>query len=324
MKVVYFIQSHKNPKQVCRLVKVIKTFSPNSLVLLSHDFSCSPLDLNELRQFYGIELIKRKKSVRRGDDSVLAVYLSIINWLFEHNYDYDWLICLSGQDYPVLPIPEIETFLATTEYDGFITYWNLYSEKSPWGKEGGQKRYFVQYVKLPEWSKWWLRKMTRIEPFVPLLNIQWRYALIGLQAQSTPFNDNFRCYGGWYWNTLSKKCVDLLRNYLVKHPELLKYYQRTLAPEESIVATILVNSKEVNICNDCLRYLDFPTELGGCARNLTTVDYDKIVNKNFHFARKFDPKPENNILDLLDERLDTRANNEAESSNIVRVRESSI
>lgn len=170
MKVVYFIQTHKNPAQICRLVQVIKKSSPNSLVLLSHDFSSCDLDLSNLQHFSGIELIKRNRSARRGDDSVLEIYLDAINWLFEHNCQFDWLICLSGQDYPIQPISELEAFLATTEYDGFINYWDVLSEESPWSKEAGRKRFFAQYLSLPQWSKWWLRKVSRIEPFIPFEN----------------------------------------------------------------------------------------------------------------------------------------------------------
>ena len=303
MKVLYFIQSHKNPEQVCRLVKVIKKSSPNSSVIISHDFSCSNLDLTNLRQFSGIELIKRKKSARRGDDSVLQIYLDAINWLFEHNCDFDWLICLSGQDYPTRPISEIEDFLSRTKYDGFMSYWDVLSEESPWGKEVGRKRFFAQYIRLPEWSKWWLRKLSRIELFIPILKIQWRFALIGLEAKSTPFNDHFRCYGGWYWNTLSRKCVEFLRDYLEKHPELLRFYKKTLAPEESLIASVLVNSKQFNLCNDCLRYLDYPPELFGYAKSLSVDDYAKIISSRSHFARKFEPKEDSKILELLDKRL---------------------
>ncbi|MGV2829116.1 beta-1,6-N-acetylglucosaminyltransferase [Myxosarcina sp. GI1(2024)] len=311
MKIVYFIQSHKNPEQICRLVKTIKNSSCNSLVLLSHDFSSCPLDLSNLSHFSGIELIKRYRGARRGDDSVLEIYLEAIEWLFERNFNFDWLICLSGQDYPVRPIPELEAFLATTKHDGFISHWDVFADESPWGKETGRKRFFTQYLKLPQGSKWWLRKLSRIEPLLPGVIFQWRFSLIGLEVKSTPFNDNFKCYGGWYWNVLSRKCVDYLRAYLEEHPQLLKFYRRTLAPEESLIASVLVNSNQFDLSNDCLRYLDYPPELFGFARNLTTEDYSKIAHGNFYFARKFEPEPDDKILDLLDELIEAKATEES-------------
>lgn len=304
MKIVYFIQSHKNPVQISRLVEVIKkSSSPNSLVLISHDFNCCQLDLSHLQQYSESEIaiIKRTKSARRGDDSVLAIYLDAIDWLYEHNCDFDWLICLSGQDYPIQPIAQIEAFLAETEYDGFMEYWDILSEKSPWGIEAGHKRFFAQYVPLPTWSKWWLRKLSRIEPFIPNLKVQWRFALIGWAAKSVPFSDRFKCYGSWYWNTLSRQCIDFLRNYLEENPQLLEFYHKTLAPEESLIATILVNSQQFKLKNDCLRYLDFPSQLFGYAQSLTVDDYEELAHSDSHFARKFDTESDCKILDLIDE-----------------------
>ena len=305
MKVVYFIQSHKNPVQISRLVGVIKQSSSNSLVLISHDFNCCQLDLSDLKQqFSGIEVIKRNKSARRGDNSVLEIYLDAINWLYEHDYNFDWLICLSGQDYPIQPISQIEAFLAQTEYDAFMEYWDVLSQKSPWGIEAGHKRFYSQYISLPDWSKWWLRKLSRIEPFIPSLKVQWRFASIGWGASLVPFTDTFKCYGNWYWNTLSRQCIDFLKNYLEENPQFLEYYRKTLAPEESLIATVLVNSQQFNIKNDCLRYLDFPSQLFGYAQSLTVDHYEELARSDCHFARKFDSESDDKILDLIDELLD--------------------
>ena len=303
MQIVYFIQSHKNPAQVYRLVDVIKQSSSDSLVLLSHDFSSCSLDSDRLKQYSGVELIKRTKSARRGDKSVLEIYLDAVNWLYNRDRDFDWLVCLSGQDYPIQPIADIEAFLANTEYDGFIQHWEVLSDDSPWGRLAGHKRFYAQYVSLPQRSKWWLKKVCYIEPLIPALQVQWRFASIGLAAISIPFNDSFKCYGGWYWNTLSRKCLDFLKSYLEEHSDLWQFYRRTLAPEESLPATVLLNSDRFNLCNDCLRYLKFPSDLFGYAQSLTVDDYPQLVRSKAHFARKFDSESDSEILDLLDKRL---------------------
>ncbi|PPS43126.1 beta-1,6-N-acetylglucosaminyltransferase [Chroococcidiopsis sp. TS-821] len=300
--ICYFIQSHKNPEQILRLVRVIKQSSPHSQVLINHDFSTSYLDLSSLGHYSGIDLIKRKKPAKRGDASLLMMYLEAVDWLLTNRPNFEWLVCLSGQDYPTQPISTIEKFLSQTEYDGFIRYWDVLSPESLWGK-AGEKRFFGQYVSLPEWTSWFLRKLGRIEPFTPLL-VQWRFSLLGLKARSHPFNEQFKCYGGWYWHTLSKKCVKYLREYLNEHPELFKYYQKTLAPEESIVQTVLVNSQKFNLCNDDKRYVEFPADIrSGNARLLTTEDYPQITCGDFHFARKIDSQYDRQLLDMLDERI---------------------
>lgn len=316
MTVLYFIQSHKNPEQIYRLLEAIEQ-SADALILLSHDFSSCDLDLKRLARFSRIEVLKRYRSARRGDDSVLQIYFDAVNWLYEHHCDFDWLVCLSGQDYPIRPIAEIEEFLATTEYDGFMRHWEILSDDSLLGKAAGRKRFFAQYITLPQWSKWWLRKMCYVEPFIPGLKVQWRFAAIGLEARATPFNEQFKCYGGWYWNTLSRKCLDYLRNYLQEYPEVWQYYRQTLAPEESLPATVLVNSQQFNLCNDSLRYLKFPASLFGYARSLTVADYPELVRSQAHFARKLDLESDSEIFDLLDRLIALRAKQNAPTANTI-------
>jgi hypothetical protein len=71
-------------------------------------------------------------------------------------------------------------------------------------------------------------------------------------------------------------------------------------PEESIVATILVNSKRFKLCNDHKRYLEFP-DGSAHPRILAAKDYSILTNGSFHFARKFEQDTE--ILDMLDSHI---------------------
>lgn len=314
MKICYFIQSHTNPEQICRLVQVIKNSSPNSQVLINHDFSSSHLDLTSLNHFSEIDIIKRKKPARRCDSSIIEIYLNAIDWLFKHNSDFDWLICLSGQDYPTQPISAIENFLARTEYDGFIPYRDLNLDESTWGKKN-RERYFAQYIHLPKSSRWLLKKskifLMEIEHSIPII-INYYHCYLGIETQPL-FGKNFKYYRGWYWNTLSRKCVEFLVDYLREHPKVLSFYRRTLAPEESLIQTVLVNSGRFNLCNDDKRYRDYPAELNGYGRVLTVEDYSEITNGDFHFARKFDAKQDSKILDMLDAKV---FNNSLESNTI--------
>jgi len=301
MKVCYFIQSHKNPEQIYRLIRAIKKDSSNSQVLVNHNFSVSNLDLRKVDNYSRIELLTRNKSIKRANSSILETYLEAIDWLFDRGSDFDWLICLSGQDYPTQPISEIEKFLAQTDYDGFIRYHDLLSEKSAWHEKNIQ-RFFAQYLQVPESTAWLLRKYSgKIQHYTPLI-VKWRYSMVGLKTK-TPFDRNFKCYRGWYWNTLSRACIKFFIDYLNEYPEILRYYKRTIGPEESIVQTVLVNSKRFNLCNDDKRYYDFPLELGGYGRVLTVKDYPNITNGSFHFARKFDIDIDSEILDLLDTKV---------------------
>ena len=43
-RMCYYMQTHKEPGQIVRLVRTIKEGSPGSIVLIDHDVSAEPLD----------------------------------------------------------------------------------------------------------------------------------------------------------------------------------------------------------------------------------------------------------------------------------------
>lgn len=298
MKVCYFIQSHKNPKQIYRLVQTIKKLSPNAQILIGHDFKNCYLDLAPLQHLSDIHLFRLIRPGIRGDFSLIAPYLQAIDWLFTHNLDFEWLIYLSGQDYPTQPLTQVEKFLATTDYDGFVNYFDVFSSQSLWTKEEAIKRYFCQYYRLPNWTGKILSKVLKIQQFTPLIISIYYGCLIGLPAKQTPFSHNFLCYGGSQWHTLSRKCIEYIRDFIKNNSNFVSYYQKTLVPDESFIQTILINNQNLRLCNDNKRYLDFTGTNRGHARILTSQDYETMTNGRFHFARKFEQ--DTRILDMLE------------------------
>ena len=49
MKVCYLIQTYKNPEQIYRLVRTIKESTPDSYILISHNFAAQDLDVRPLQ-----------------------------------------------------------------------------------------------------------------------------------------------------------------------------------------------------------------------------------------------------------------------------------
>ncbi len=298
MKFCYFIQTHKNPEQIYRLVRTIKKSSPTAQILIGHDIQGCHLDITPLQEFSDVHLFRSDRPAIRGDFSLLEPYLKAINWLFEHNSYFDWLIYISGQDYPTQPLSEIEEFLAKTEYDGFIRYWDIASRSA----QNNFRRYFCQYYRFPEWTLWFLKKfkiISFIQKVIPLQFYSSYGSIVGLPAKSTPFNEKFICYRGYQWHTLSRKCVHFIKNFIDSNPALVKYYKRTVAPDESFIQTILLNSNLFKLCNEHKRYFEFPAG-DSHPRILTDKDYSTITNGSFHFARKFDIEQDNKIIDMLD------------------------
>ncbi len=245
---------------------------------------------------------------------MLQGYLDAVDWLFSNNTDFDWLVNLSGQDYPTQPLPLIEKFLAETKYDGFLNYFEALSdsEHNPWGIRESCNRYLYQYWRsgvyisansLP--GKILNRLGLVIENVQPLIRIGFLLDgfMVGVRANSTPFNEKYLCYGGSYFHTLSSKCVQFLYNFSQQNAGLVSFYKNTFVPVESFIPTVLVNSHLFSLCNDNKRYIDFSICENGSPRLLTFEDYPALIKDNIHFARKFDPAQDSRILDMLDARI---------------------
>lgn len=303
MKVCYFIQTHKNPAQIYRLVRTIKTSSPTAQVLIGHDFTSCYLDMAPLKDLSDVYLLKGTSPVGWADFSLIQPYLNAVNWLLENNCKFDWLVYLSGQDYPTQPLSAIENFLSTTDYDGFILYADSFSEEGYLLVNNPLERYFYQYYRPPVWARPYLKLpykiLLKVQKLIPLIHCWYINDFpIGLKASTNPFNENFRCYSSSQWHTLSVKCVEYLADFINKNSSIVDYYKKTVIPDESFMATILVNSNLFKLCNNHQRYMEF---IGDSAhpRILTEKDESTLTNASFQFARKFDQ--DSKILDVLDE-----------------------
>ncbi len=308
MKICYLIMSHKDPEQIYRLIRTIKRLNPNSHILLSHDSINCTLDISMLQTFSGVDV--QYTTAERGDFSLIYKYFSAIKYLFSNKIDFDWLITLSGQDYPTQPLSELEYLLSTTEYDGFLQYFKVFSPESPWSIREGSQRYLYQYKRmfssLPNWIISIVKAIKIVNYLQPFIRIHSSYGLrIGLKLKSI-FNNNFQCYGGYFLSILSKECVEYLDYFYHNKSRVVKYYKSVLQPEESFIQTALVNSKKFKLYNECKHYFDFSKTSHGHPAILTEKNYTAMTQRKYYFARKFDVNVNSKILDILDQECFTK------------------
>ena len=309
-KILYVIQTFKAPEHIYRLAQIIKAASPTSSIIISHDYTVSHLDVEPL-QSLGAQVLKVNGKGGRGDFSMVQSYLEAIEWASTNKPDFDWCINLSGQDYPTQPLPQLEQFLAKTPYDGFLDYFEAFSAPVPWGLKESENRYLYQYWRsgrfLSRWERGLLRPfVTTLNQIQPFVRINWAYdgLMVGLKAKSTLFDENFICYGGSFFCTLSRKCVDYLYTFSNENPDVVQYYKKSCVSVESFLQTVLVNSHLFNLCNNSNRYIDFAnSEDSSRPRILTYEDYSHLAKDDIHFARKFEQATDSKILDLLDARI---------------------
>jgi hypothetical protein len=302
--VCYFVQSHRDPEQICRLVRTLRRGSPRAPLVVWHDFARCDLDESPLRELPGVHLLRSSWAQVRGSFACQTQpYLAVVDWLEREGIAYDWLVNLTAQDYPVQPLSASEAFLAAAACDGFLRYWDVRSPASPWSRRKARARYWYRYRRLPPGAEPWLRALRPVTRLLPLHFYLDYGPLLGTRLLRAPFHAGFRCYGGWAFFSLRRRAVLYLRDFLAENPRVLRHYRTTVAPEESIVQTVLVNSGRFNLVDDDLRYIDYSRAYKGAPRTLTSADLPLLATGRYHFARKFDWGIDREVLDRIDREL---------------------
>ncbi len=308
MRVCYLIQTHRSAAQIARLVRVIGAGSPGALVVVAHDDTGCALGTADLPCAAERHLLPVAGPIRRGYLSMLSPYLEGVAWMRAQGLRYDWLVYLSGQDYPTLPLAESEAMLAAADCDGFVRSWPTYGSDGPWRRRRqGRSRYAFQYRDATSWPPLLLRLARFCNGWQRLVHVHLVYGpRVGVRAWRTPFAAGRICYAGWQWTTLRRHAAELVVDRLAGDPELHAYYERTVCPDESLVQTVLLNGGGLRLHNDNLRFCDHTTGADGRPRLLGVADFDRLVAAGYPFARKFDCNHDERILDLLDAHLERR------------------
>jgi hypothetical protein len=302
MTTCYLIQSHTAPAQVLRLATTIRRSSPDSHVLIVHDARSCPLDPAPFERIPGVEVLVRRERVARGELSVLSPLFAGLEHLLGSRRPFDWLVYLSGQDYPTRPLAEFEAALAATPHDGFLTWWDVTDPGSPgpWRPRQARTRFFGQYRRLPDWTLRPLRAVRFLGKVTPLRFHLHYGPFVGWQPRVTPFDRGMRCYAGWQWWTLSRPAVEYLWSALTENGELVRWLRRVMLPCESLVQSVLLNSGRFDLHPDNRRFVDFAGSRDGRPRTLGVADLPAITSGAYDFARKFDPERDSEVLDRLD------------------------
>jgi hypothetical protein len=310
-RILYLIASHINPEQVLRLTQTILANSPSAYVLIHHDAAESKLDRSAFSSLNQVHILEHPISVQWGEFSLVEMELYCIDWLLASSIQFDWLVFLSGQDYPIQPIADIEQFLNTTEYDGFMEYFLAIEPPSQptqaglhWKNDTGFKRFFYHYYSVPL-STYFKGPLFRLGRFLNslqsliTLSVNRHSAKLGIRCKP-PFNDTFQCYAGSQWHTLSYRCIQYIHEFVQQNPAIVNHYRRTLIPDESFFQTVLLNHSSLNILNNNKRYIAWS---GSKPAVLRTQDFDRLVNSDCHFARKLDLTIDAQLFDRIDQRF---------------------
>ncbi len=294
--IAYFILVHRYPQQFKRLFKAI--YNENNFYLVHVDKRSDKNLLRVIELFlskYQNTHLMKSQSVVWGGYSMVDVELNAMKLLLNLDKKWDTYINLSGQDFPLKPLREIESFLKKNIKSNFI----LYSDQ----------------------KKTRPNTMNRINHYFEMTETGFtgRPHLREYMKDVTPFI-------GGQWKILTRHCCTFMTTSKKVAP-FVHFYKNTLIADESFFQTVLMNAGyKGTLINDDMRaiiwipdvsqhtnaksFSDNETKAlieGGKIKlrpkTFTLADEKFLLNSPALFGRKFDESIDTKILSRIERLL---------------------
>lgn len=284
MKLAYLVYAHKNYQQLERLVKKLAHADADFYIHVdkkSSGFDCNGF-IDDLSPFVNVKLVPTRNDIKWGGYSSVKATLDGLKTVMTQDVKYDYIVFLSGQDYPIKSNSFIMDLFSSNNGVEFMSYCEL----SPTGWAAAMKRY--QYF--------WLLDIIRaryLRFFIQLFVIA--------VFPKRKFPAGFTAFAGSSWWALTSDCVSYILDFVDKNREFDRFFRLTLCPDESYFQTIVMNSDFKNkVSNNDYRYIDW-SDGGKSPKVLTVKDFDRLVSSDKLFARKFDACTDEKVLNMLDD-----------------------
>lgn len=266
MRVVYLILAHRRPELVKVLVATLG--SHESVGIYLHvDRRTALAPFVSAGDAADVQIVKPRFAANWGSYGLVRATLSGLRFIAERERGPYFLVLLSGQDFPVKPVPIIDRFFAETTSSAHIEYDRM---GTPPGKDIHRyERYFLH-------NQFKLRGTWRLEMF---LNSN-------LNRRSFPMG--FQPYSGSQWWSASHELVRYIADFVKEHRSFRRFFWFSNIPDEMFFQTIIMNSPFAErVHNDDHRFTHWEPEAWS-PRVLTKDDIPKLLESPALFARKFE------------------------------------
>lgn len=284
MNLAYIVSAYKLPDQLVRLVSKLDNGTSHFLIHVDKktDEAVFRRMAEPLRRLPKVHFLERHRCFYGGFGHVKAT-LKGIDEIVRRSLPFDYVILLTGQDYPIKSNRQIDEFFNRHEGRSFMEYFSLPSDG--WAG-GGLDRIESWHVRLGG------------------THVRLPGAAHGSFRRRLP--SGLRPFGGSSYWCLSRECIEYVQAFLSRNPACIRFFKHVDVPDEHFFHTIVLNSPlKDTVVNDDVRYLEWghPDVAGGPAV-LGRHDYEKIITSEALFARKFDVTHDSQVLDMIDAAID--------------------
>jgi hypothetical protein len=301
----YLVTAYGNQRHLLRLLQRLAEGNPAGI---SVQWDQSKGHLRPEVAELGANVIRPARAIEWGDTSYLDALLASMQAL----PPAEWIVVLSGQDYPLRPVAAFQRMLGAATFAGILHSHPVDPPgRRPWSED--QRRYYFQHRWIPPllWrGAGGARGIGRVVHASACLPGVRRHvyfrprprslpAALGVRVQRDPFVGGRRCRKGADYFALRRELVDELLDSARREPDLLRHFRRSAIPSEGWFATVLGHHGD-QLLDEVLHFTRFEGQ--SSPRVLRSDDLDAARQSGKFFARKFtdDSGP---VLDLIDEHV---------------------
>jgi hypothetical protein len=311
------VLAHRDPEQLATLLNTLR--HPQVRLYLHVDSKVPIAPFNEAFERAGVEDITwlKRRRTRWGTLDTVEAELEGISLCLTDGCDY--VIVISGLDFPLRPIAEIVRFFSENRERTYLEALPIPSER--WGFGGRDRIEFYAY-RLPgavltcvPYGEDTSTMSRRRRP------VNWALRLWTVFRPKRKFPSYADPFGGSHWFNLSSAAAAYLLEFVEAHPDYRQYHKDTVCVDEIFVHSILRSTQFAEtheIVNDDLRYVvweDLGLRGTPHPNVLTLDDLPDMVSSGALFARKVSSTEQPELFAELLEivRSDERNGNELAS-----------
>lgn len=237
MKIAYLVLAHRNPKLIKKMVECLSSEGVSFFIHIDAKVAINQFDSICCDNVFFTD---KRIPVYWGEFSQTEAIFLLIKQALAAPQRFDYLILLSGSDFPLRSGRYVHRFLERNRGREFITLFKLPVPGMPFSR--------INTIRFPSTH--------------PILRFLFRaLAKVGLaQRDYGKSFGNLEPYSGHTWWALSRGACNYILEFARDHPKFVRFFENTHASDEMLIHTILGNSPFGSRIRRHLVYEDWPTE----------------------------------------------------------------
>jgi len=313
----YILIAHQSPQQLKRLIDRLN--DGNSYFYIHIDLKSDLSQFNIFNKDEKIQFIQERVNAIWGNYSIVQATLNCLKHILMDNRS-GFTILLSGQDYPLTGNNEITEFLESNKSYNFI---DIKKVEEAWPDEYlyKTKKYyinltpkrgnglFISYVSDISFGTFLRTCFRLVKNSITQKNIALFLMLFkSFKRREAPVPSQF---GGSQWWALNNETLVKMMDYIKSNASYIEYHKYTYIPDEIFFHTVIKILQEQDqsiLIKPSLTYVNWQSLSYSFPLVFGINHSQELINaKKEHkfFARKFEEAYDSEIMDLLDNLVDS-------------------